>query len=137
MTAIYREDLECVLCGRRFEASIYSSINVSLDPSLKERLLGKEINVVQCPGCGERFTVGATLLYHDMERALWLWAIWGNEQEWAKEEARFKDMLNSYEVQYPGLARAVQGRETGSISRLAFGYDQLRETVLTFAAGLD
>ncbi len=63
-------DLECPKCGARQTVSLYDSINVSIDPSLKEKLFKGEINVFQCERCDQKIFVANPLLYHDMEKHL-------------------------------------------------------------------
>ena len=46
---------------------MWDSINVSLDPELKEKLFRAEINLFECESCGEKNHIDAPLLYHDME----------------------------------------------------------------------
>ncbi len=43
-------ELECPKCGTRQNVFLYDSINVSIDPNLKEKLFKGEINVFQCEG---------------------------------------------------------------------------------------
>ena len=52
---------------------LYSSINVSLEPQLKDKLLQGEINKVICPRCREAFFAGRFLLYHDVEKNFMIW----------------------------------------------------------------
>ncbi len=58
------EEVKCP-CGEVFVAELWSVINVIEDPSLKDSLLGGEINVVKCPKCGIMFYAEHFLLYHD------------------------------------------------------------------------
>lgn len=61
-------ELECPMCHAKQSVTLYDSINVTLDPSLKEKLFNGEINVFQCGKCNERIFVSLPLLYHDMDR---------------------------------------------------------------------
>jgi hypothetical protein len=63
-------ELECPKCGARQNVSLYDSINVSIDPSLKEKLFKGEINVFQCEKCDQKIFVATPLLYYDMEKHL-------------------------------------------------------------------
>ena len=63
-------ELECPKCGEKQSLTLYDSINVSLDPSLKEKLFKGEINIFQCKKCKEKAFVPMPLLYHDMEKHL-------------------------------------------------------------------
>ena len=63
-------ELECPKCGARQNVPLYDSINVSIDPDLKEKLFRGEINVFQCETCDQKVFVANPLLYHDMEQHL-------------------------------------------------------------------
>jgi len=49
---------------------LYDSINVSLDPTLKDRLFKGEINIFKCGQCQEESVIPIPLLYHDMDKPL-------------------------------------------------------------------
>ena len=61
-------DLDCPKCGAKGKVIIYQSINVSLDPSLREKLLVGKINIFHCPKCEQNSFISVPLLYHDMDR---------------------------------------------------------------------
>lgn len=52
---------------------LYQTVNVSIDPALKERVLNRSINCAKCPKCDQEIEVGANLLYHDMKKELMVW----------------------------------------------------------------
>ncbi|MBU1086668.1 MAG: CpXC domain-containing protein [Candidatus Omnitrophica bacterium] len=60
--------VNCPECGSAQEVRIWQSINVDLDPGLKEELFAGKVNVCQCPKCGYRAFLTAPLMYHDMSR---------------------------------------------------------------------
>jgi len=62
-------DLDCPKCEAKQSVTVYDSINVSLEPGLREKLLNGEINFFQCEKCGERAFIQLPLLYHDMKRS--------------------------------------------------------------------
>lgn len=68
MTRLRSIELECPRCGERQNTPIYDSINVSLDPILKEKLFRGEINLFRCEKCEENFFLQIPFLYHDMEK---------------------------------------------------------------------
>lgn len=63
----------CMNCNETQEAIVYDSINVSLDPQLKEKLFRGEINIFQCKNCKEKIFIPIPLLYNDMERHILVW----------------------------------------------------------------
>lgn len=57
-------------CGTNFAATIYQSVNVTLEPRLLYRLLYGSLNVAVCPNCGRRVGTAQPFVYHDMKRGL-------------------------------------------------------------------
>lgn len=57
-------------CGTNFAATIYQSVNVTLEPELLYRLLYGTLNVAVCPNCGRRVGTAQPFVYHDMKRGL-------------------------------------------------------------------
>jgi hypothetical protein len=60
--------LNCPNCGHLQDNVVWTSLNVSLDPTLREKLFNGEINVLVCQKCGNRALISTALLYHDMKR---------------------------------------------------------------------
>lgn len=72
MTRSIKREIQCH-CGKCFEATLYESVNVKLNPELKRELLDGRLNVVICPACGQQRRLEIPLLYHDMERRIAIW----------------------------------------------------------------
>lgn len=70
MTMIRKMPVHCPDCFKESQATIYSSVNVSLYPSLKERLITGELLGWQCEGCGVRRLNAYPILYHDMTQGI-------------------------------------------------------------------
>ncbi len=51
MTEIRKETFECK-CGEIFETEYYTSVNVTLNPELRDEILNERLNMVRCPSCG-------------------------------------------------------------------------------------
>jgi hypothetical protein len=68
MTRVRTVELDCTSCSTKRSVDVYDSINVSLDPTLKEKLFKGEINFFQCEKCKEKAFIPVPLLYHDMEK---------------------------------------------------------------------
>jgi predicted RNA-binding Zn-ribbon protein involved in translation (DUF1610 family) len=65
-----RETVEakCPACGEEATATVWRSMNVTLDPDAKELLLAGDVNVFRCPKCGYESLLDIDFLYHDMEK---------------------------------------------------------------------
>ena len=61
-------EIDCPECGLKQEVSIWESINVTVDPDLKEKIFQGRINVLQCQKCGIESFIPVPLMYHDMRK---------------------------------------------------------------------
>jgi len=77
MTLENTYNLECK-CGQVFKAELYETINVTLDPTLLEKLFKGEINLVECPKCHTKAHIRKPLLFHDMKHDLMIMVENGN-----------------------------------------------------------
>jgi hypothetical protein len=64
------EEMTCPVCGHTQTCEVWSSVNIGLDPELKDRVLRREINKFQCEKCNRGFPIAQSLLYHDMPKRL-------------------------------------------------------------------
>lgn len=85
MTKIVEEKIRCVNCGQEFSIRLYDSINVTLDPGLREKIKRREINVFPCPECGTIHKISKPFLYNDMERRVMVSVNPGAERSEKKE----------------------------------------------------
>jgi len=69
MTIIKTRTHNCPECGHDQGFLLYESLNVTLDPSLREKLFQGLINVFRCDECDFTAFVDHPLLYHDMNKA--------------------------------------------------------------------
>ena len=60
----------CPQCGHSQDFPTWPSLNVSLDPDEKPRLLSGELHRFTCERCSAQTEVSYPLLYHDMDRKL-------------------------------------------------------------------
>lgn len=57
---------KCPDCGKEFQFMVYDSVNVNLDPFLREKIMNGDIFTARCPKCGAEIPMLYELLYHDM-----------------------------------------------------------------------
>lgn len=67
-----RQSFTCS-CGETFEADVFKSANVTLQPDLKARILGRRFNRIRCPACRTEIDANVPFLYHDMNANLLVW----------------------------------------------------------------
>lgn len=63
-------DVKCSACGQMAQIQTHPAINVRENPELKEKLLGGELFVWECPHCGKRSLVQYPVTYVDPEARL-------------------------------------------------------------------
>lgn len=64
----YAATVSCPSCGTRFQAPIEQILDVRVDPSVRNRVMGGAINVAVCPSCGTGGALGLPFIYHDPEK---------------------------------------------------------------------
>ncbi len=57
-------------CGESFDTTIYSTVNITMEPELLYRLLAGTLNVATCANCGRKTASARPFIYHDMARGL-------------------------------------------------------------------
>jgi len=75
MATVTTVNLKCSACGELHPVEVYSSINISQDPELKEKLSSGSLFVWECPHCGRANLALYPLLYHDPENKLMVWLL--------------------------------------------------------------
>jgi hypothetical protein len=68
MTDRKEAELKCPECGNAQMTTYYRSINVNLNPELKEELFKGQLNLFECEDCGNKALIDLVFLYHDMEK---------------------------------------------------------------------
>ena len=123
MSKLDSATVTCPDCKDTFPVTYWGSVNVTLNPELRERVLSGDIRKHACPKCRQQLTIDSDLVYHDMKR---------------------KFMI-CYQVQKDGHSRPIDSRvlEATPASmaeyqlRFVGSWNQLREKVAIFEACLD
>ena len=84
-------EVECPECQHTQTVTFWDSLNASLDPTLREKLLKAEINQFKCIKCECTAHLTGPLLYHDMTRKFCIQYI-------PPADLDDPDMLNRYTV---------------------------------------
>ncbi|MBC8428939.1 MAG: hypothetical protein H8D05_01705 [FCB group bacterium] len=120
MTQINSIKVTCPNCSRKQRVTVFSSINVSLDPKLRTDLFDGKINVINCTACDYAAFLGSPLLYHDMKRGFCIQFY----PPQAIEDAKFIDAFQpSYPVQYRNMPEKKFGY--GAKPHLVFDMNDL------------
>ena len=70
MSKISKQVQKCPYCGKKVEYKMYESVNSTLNPEFKDKLMTGELFDVKCECCNKVFRVFYNLLYHDMKKNL-------------------------------------------------------------------
>jgi len=73
MTDVRHVQISCPTCGKPGEATVYGSVNVTLDPALREQIFSGELETYRCPECGAGANLVSSFLYHDMTNQIAVW----------------------------------------------------------------
>lgn len=57
----------CLECNTVRDCTVYSSINVTINPELKNDFLENKINIFKCEKCGNTAAIPFSFMYHDMD----------------------------------------------------------------------
>lgn len=120
MTQIITKNIKCS-CGNDVEIVVYDSVNVTLDPKLKEAVMNREINSFKCPKCRLKAEISYKFLYNDMANKKIIWCYPKYEKDNAEN---IKKMLIE-------TAKKVVEVAGGKYEEpyLVFGYDELLKLI--------
>ena len=65
----------CSACGQEEEFDYYESVNVNVNPELKQKVLSRRINFFKCSKCGYEQELIDSFLYHDMRNRVMVWVL--------------------------------------------------------------
>ncbi len=66
MSLPHTEQLTCPKCGSKGDMQIWDSVNVQLNPELKEKVMDESLFIWTCPDCGHKAYITFGTLYHDV-----------------------------------------------------------------------
>lgn len=98
MTMCKDERFLCPLCGAEQQFRMYPSVNVTVNPELKEKILDHTLPVMTCRSCGEKTMVFYHLLYHDVSRRLAVWLVYPPGEGLSENEQAFGIHYTSRQV---------------------------------------
>lgn len=129
MSKVSERKIKCEKCGEIFDVEAYDSINVTLDPELKEKIFDGSIYSFVCPHCGQEHYINYPILYHDMEHKFMihqgsliaLMDLYDNE---------LKETREKLEKDFPGVF-------DGTLHLGVDSYRELRSKIVMLEHGLD
>ncbi len=85
MSKVHTEAIICPKCKAKGEFELWESMNVDLDPELREKVFSDEAFIYTCPECGHRTGVPYGTLYHDMKHRFMLFFNFFKEDDYKYE----------------------------------------------------
>jgi len=117
----------CTQCGNRFQARLWSSINVTLHPQLEALLLSGRLNLATCPRCSTTAQTEPPLLYHDMEAPRAILALS------AEDRGRAEETKQALKAEFEETKRSLGGEEVPGMHvfepQVVFGYGALMQAI--------
>lgn len=123
--------ITCPKCKKECDYLIWESINIQLDPEMKERILNGEAFLFKCPDCGNEVYVNYPVLYHDMEKKMMIYLLPDDEKE-IKSAAKF---MSGMDERSAGLDLSVIAE--GYSNRIVTSLRELQEKIYISDAGYD
>ncbi len=72
MSSARTVEITCPQCNKKQATEVWESVNVTVDPHLKQSFLENRLNVFTCDGCKWSGPVDVSLIYHDMTNRIWV-----------------------------------------------------------------
>lgn len=135
MAAPIQARVGCPGCGAEIAADLLDAVDAARRPDLRDDLLARRFHRWSCPGCGAAPEIEHAIVYTDLPRRHWLYV--GVERDrayWPGWEARLAgDIALALSRHSPLLHATADGLR----SRVVFGYEELREKLVIWEAGVD
>jgi len=123
MTMHSTTPVSCPGCGREQRFDVWQTLNATLDPTLRDRLLSGQLTAFTCDACGHSADVVYPLLYHDMQMQFMVWLVPGEGRPERLDPSRFGTL--------------GKGLGQGYTYRLVRTRNELVEKIRIFEDGLD
>jgi hypothetical protein len=72
MSKCHKEPIDCPYCGAPGEFTLWDSVNVDLNPELRDEIFSEDLFLWKCPKCGKEIHIPFGTLYHDMKNKFML-----------------------------------------------------------------
>ncbi|MBU4204985.1 CpXC domain-containing protein, partial [Patescibacteria group bacterium] len=122
MTLANTTIIKCGNCGNKIEVRLYKTVNVDIDPYLKERVLSGNINSGFCDKCNTLNKLADYFVYHDMKLGLMFYVC----------NKKFKDRTVEIEKNISDAMKDIEEKIPKSWTKkskniVVFGIDDLKE----------
>ncbi len=117
------ENIECPHCHKEGEFELWSTVDGTLNPELREKIFTGELFMYHCPHCGKVTAIPARLTYQDSNNLF----------------ALFFDFFkpDNYDYKPVGPPSDESDEPDNSIFRVVYGLNRLREKIVILERGLN
>lgn len=131
------EQIRCPNCGKRQKTTVWTGINIRVNPELREELYQDRLNVTVCPKCNIGIQVVTGLYWNDMDKKVWIEMTPHKLSEKEKEDWR-KSAEKAAENFRVAIAAKHKSAPRVDLSRFKYmsnpvfvvGYEELKQMVL-------
>jgi hypothetical protein len=113
-------DVNCPKCGKKYQATVFESLNSDFAPNVAETIISGERFNGTCPKCGFVAHLEYDVLYHDMKHRAMVWVIHDNNANYAQKMVEVRSTPALYKT-----------------TRIVADMNELREKVACLEAGKD
>ncbi len=89
------EIIKCPKCGAEGNFTVWDSINVELNPELKEKILNEELFAWTCPNCGAKIFIPTGTIYHDMKGKTMIFFDFNDDEAEKESEIEIPEMFSN------------------------------------------
>ncbi len=111
----------CPMCGELSKAVVYTSVNATINSSLRDKVLDGELFAWKCPSCGYSARLTYPILYNDMKNRFMVYLI--------PKIDRFQLWDKELEEKYANLRNISK--------RVVSDFNSFKERIFVFESGLD
>lgn len=129
MSMPFSDKITCPKCGQESEFQMWRSINVSLDPEMKRKIVDQSAFDFACPHCGVHTKVVYPFLYHDMGVHMMMYFV--SEEEVEKTYNLFRGEDDKFKNLFAGMD------EEKYVYRIVTDLNSVREKIMIFDEGYD
>ena len=122
MSQVRKETVECMHCHAEGQFDYWASVNVDLDPELREKVFNEELFLFHCPKCGKVPGMPAGTLYHDMKHEFMLFFEFFKPDDYKNEPIELPKEMG------------LKGNYT---LRTVHGLNRLKEKIMILEQGLN
>lgn len=120
MSKYHDETITCPKCGEQGTFQLWESVNVDIDPELREKVFNEELFLWECPKCGAKVFIPYGTIYHDMTHKFMLFYDYGEPET---DKYASLDIPKEF------------GLDENYTFRVVYGLDNLKEKIRMFEQG--